>query len=96
MEKITTIKELTKATGKHTTTISRTLTKANCPYAWQRGSGGAEKHFVIKQLPSELRVILAKYRTKKGKAKTPTNDDAQIGIQFLRQVCDQRARVRGR
>lgn len=59
MKQTTTIKALAAASGKHETTIRRTLKKNGAPFIWRHGRGGSEKHFFIVQLSRKLRLALA-------------------------------------
>ena len=97
MKKTATLNELSQATGKHTSTIRRTLQKANCPFVWRRGSGGAEKHFFVNRLPDELRIILASHKAKAEEINHP-GQSAKVGAnaaqELIKDIAEEKERAK--
>ncbi len=100
MRQFATMNELSAATGKHKTTIARSLNKAGYKYPAINDSclGGKEKKYIISFLPEEYRIALAVLDSKPSLG-NPTDLDGNIGaaaaleIRATRAVEKERARM---
>ncbi len=90
MKQAVTINEIAEATGKHETTIRRTLKKKNCPGVWRNGVGGSRKHYFIYQLPDSYRIAVARAQAIPGPAAL-LNAPAQVGAEAARKLIGDQA-----
>jgi putative transposase len=72
-----TIAKIAEATGKHKTTIARTLAKIGCSYELERCESGQEKHLIVSTLPDDWQLDLYRKAIQEDNIKKASTSDSK-------------------